>query len=123
MTILGIGVDIAHIPRFSALTKRRGPTSLARRILSQVEFDQWTRLDPSKNAQFMAVRWALKEATYKAVYPSLRPSWKDLSYHPLGTLGPGAKPSLSYESQPGLTLHCSVSHDGDYIFATVLVEK
>lgn len=57
MTILGIGVDIAHIPRFSALTKRRGPTSLARRILSQVEFDQWTHLDPSKNAQFMAVRY------------------------------------------------------------------
>jgi len=122
MAILGIGADIVYIPRFLALLQRRSPSALARRILSQPELEDWntTRSD---HARFLAVRWALKEATYKAVYPTLRPTWKDVSYHPLGALEAGSKPSMSYESQPGLTLHCSVSHDGDYVFATVLVEK
>jgi holo-[acyl-carrier protein] synthase len=35
--ILGIGVDIVHLPRITALIARRGKERLARRILSPTE--------------------------------------------------------------------------------------
>ncbi|KAF5393965.1 hypothetical protein D9757_000086 [Collybiopsis confluens] len=127
MAILGIGVDVAHIPRFTAMLKRRGPDKLAQRILSDLELAHWhashRRDHALKDEQYLAVRWALKEAAYKAVYPTFRPTWKDITYHSLGELETASKPCLSYKSHPNLTLHCSVSHDGDYVFATVIAEK
>lgn len=68
-------------------------------------------------------RWALKEAAYKALYPNYRPTWKDLTYYPLGAIKLGSKPVLSFKYQQDLSFHCSVTHDGDYVFATVVVEK
>lgn len=62
--IIGIGVDIADIRRFEKLLERFG-NRLAKRILSNselVEFEQ------SKNpAAFLAKRFAVKEATVKAL--------------------------------------------------------
>lgn len=72
-------------------------------------------------------RWTAKEAAYKALYPLMRLSWKDLSV----TKGPdGLKPHLifSEESRAHLTLeypprlHLSVSHDGDYVISFVVAE-
>ncbi|KAF9075905.1 4'-phosphopantetheinyl transferase [Rhodocollybia butyracea] len=126
MPIIGIGVDIAQISRVSALLNRRGSDKLAQRILSELELVHWhtSRSNVlSRDALFLGVRWALKEAAYKATYPTFCPSWKDLTYHPLGSREPGSKPMLSYKSCTSLSLNCSVSHDGDYVFATVLAEK
>lgn len=39
--ILGIGVDIVHLPRIAALIKRRGPQVLAKRILSSHEHNEF----------------------------------------------------------------------------------
>ena len=70
-------------------------------------------------------RWAVKEAVYKAVYPIVKPTWHDFTLRrPAGN----PKPDLAYhpkDSQLSLRLgrmHTSVSHDGDYTFATVIVE-
>ncbi|KAF9462580.1 4'-phosphopantetheinyl transferase [Collybia nuda] len=131
MTILGIGVDVVHIPRFAALLNRRGSRQLATRILSLEEYAQWqssSHSDPSHHARFFAVRWALKEAAYKAVYPVVRPTWKEFTYRGTGPGRVDPKPSLLYRprihadlSKVGL-MHISVSHDGEYVFASVLVE-
>lgn len=66
----------------------------------------------------------MKEAAYKALYPTTRPTWKELSY--VG-LNEGIKPSLRYtpvgeRSSIGV-IHVSVSHDGEYVFSQVLVES
>jgi hypothetical protein len=70
-------------------------------------------------------RWAIKEAVYKAVYPVVKPTWHDFTLQrPAGS----PKPDLVYhpkDSQLSLRLgrmHTSVSHDGEYTFATVIVE-
>ena len=70
-------------------------------------------------------RWAVKEAVYKAVYPIVKPTWHDFTLQ----RPPGSpKPDLLYhpkDSRFSLRLgrmHTSVSHDGDYTFATVIVE-
>ncbi|PSR73685.1 hypothetical protein PHLCEN_2v10604 [Hermanssonia centrifuga] len=128
MGIIGIGVDIVHLPRISSLISRRGPQRLANRILSKRELTDWYKLpshDLTRLSQFLAVRWSLKEAAYKAIYPSARPTWKDFTYHAVDHDG-NHKPFLVFHPPekkiPIGNIHSSVSHDGDYIFTTVLVE-
>ncbi|KAJ7667957.1 4'-phosphopantetheinyl transferase superfamily [Mycena polygramma] len=121
MSVLGIGVDVVHVPRIAALLLRY-PRRLPSRILSPDEAATEPHLlaDPT----FIAVRWAVKEAAYKALYPHHLPRWKDLSYYGLNN---GRKPMLVYRPPPPHDanigdIHVSVSHDGAYVFASVLVQ-
>jgi holo-[acyl-carrier protein] synthase len=61
MTILGLGVDLVHLPRIATLLARRDADKFARRILSEAETLQWKVLvnDATKRAQFLAVRYVL----------------------------------------------------------------
>jgi holo-[acyl-carrier protein] synthase len=58
MAILGIGVDIVHVPRILALIQRRKPENLATRILSKRELADWRELpqDLTVQARFLAGR-------------------------------------------------------------------
>lgn len=58
MTIHGIGVDILHIPRISALISRRGNEALAKRILSSEEWQEFREKGNTQQqaVQFLAVR-------------------------------------------------------------------
>ncbi|KAF9226505.1 4'-phosphopantetheinyl transferase [Gyrodon lividus] len=138
MTIHGIGVDLLHVPRMVALIERRGPARLASRILSPSELGDFRRLRPDKldakgqrapieaATRFLSVRWAVKEAAYKALYP-LKPTWKDLIYTTFD-IQTGSKPALVLHHNAGIVssplprLHVSVSHDGEYIIANVVAE-
>jgi len=142
MGIIGIGIDIIHVPRIVSLVARRTPAKLAARILSSSELSEWEALSPPttstptatvttmgstavatetpKWVRFLAVRWAVKEAAYKALFPNYRPTWKELSV----SKEPSdcGKPRLGYEKFENVRLHVSVSHDGEYIVANVLAE-
>lgn len=143
MPVHGIGIDILHVPRLAALIKRRGLSKLASRILSPVELGAFRALtcQPESGGggtsvanerglesivRFLGVRWAVKEAAYKALHP-LRPTWKELTYTSFDVKN-GLKPALVYTTSlgPGATparLHVSASHDGEYIVASVLAES
>lgn len=69
---------------------------------------------------FLVVRWATKEAAYKALSPLYKPTWKDLTVSKVP--GDGGKPSLTFERFVEVKLHVSVSHDGEYTVASVLAE-
>jgi len=69
---------------------------------------------------FLTVRWAIKEAAYKALSPLYKPTWKDLTVSK--PLEDGGKPSLAFEKYARVKLHASVSHDGGYTVASVLAE-
>ncbi|KAF9646497.1 4'-phosphopantetheinyl transferase [Thelephora ganbajun] len=139
MGIIGIGVDIVHTPRIASLVVRRTPARLATRILSRRELCEWETLSPPISSvpgpitegnldeimterwfRFLTVRWAIKEAAYKALFPLYKPTWKDLtvSKAPMG----GGKPTLTFENSAKVELHVSVSHDGEYTIANVLAE-
>ncbi|PCH41384.1 hypothetical protein WOLCODRAFT_89238 [Wolfiporia cocos MD-104 SS10] len=106
MGILGIGVDVLHVSRLAALIERRSAQRLASRILSA---------------------FSVKEAAYKAIYPVSRPTWKDLTLHGMETGPGGRKPRLEFQPSVPLPevgqIHASVSHDGNYVFTTVIVER
>ena len=60
MTILGIGVDLVHIPRIASLLGRRNPERFAAKILSTQEYNQWVSLgasEPFARLRFLAVRY------------------------------------------------------------------
>ncbi|KAK0453557.1 4'-phosphopantetheinyl transferase [Armillaria borealis] len=123
--ILGIGVDVVHVPRIAVVIARRGPERFAQRILSNEELQSWKTIHEGDRSRFLAVRWAVKEAAYKAMYPTVKPTWKDFSFRGLGQEFDGSKPSLFYRSPYPDTsvgeIHSSISHDGEYVFASVLV--
>ncbi|KNE64991.1 hypothetical protein AMAG_10660 [Allomyces macrogynus ATCC 38327] len=72
--------------------------------------------------RFVALRWAAKEATYKACFPFAKLTWQNVSIAKRG-----AKPSIRFHDVPELDrlapmAHLSVSHDGDHLVAMVVVE-
>lgn len=57
--VLGVGVDVVHLPRLAALVGRRGFERLATRILSKAEMADWKQLGSSDahKISFLAVRY------------------------------------------------------------------
>ena len=151
MAIIGIGVDVLHTPRILGLIQRQGASRFARRILSDKELAVWDAIpaaQQARRARFLAVRydsstygldtlltmscappcrWSVKEAVYKAVFPLIRPTWREFTFHSLSDDG-RVKPWLEYHPHIQAntttlgTIHSSVSHDGDYVLTSVLVE-
>jgi len=132
MGIIGIGIDIVHTPRIASLVARRTPAKLAARILSSSELREWETLSPPISSvpvpvateewfRFLTVRWAIKEAAYKALFPLHKPTWKDLTVSKAPA--DGGKPNLTFKGSTKVKLHASVSHDGEYTVANVLAER
>ncbi|KAI8972057.1 4'-phosphopantetheinyl transferase superfamily [Mycotypha africana] len=130
--ILGIGVDIVHIPRIAALITRRGKDRLAKRILSPVEWNEFEsqfltssslltdQLRQQKELTFLGSRWCIKEAVYKALYPTKKLEWKDVTVSKILD-----KPSIHIvngELYGVQKAHVSLSHDGEYTIAQVVLE-
>lgn len=71
------------------------------------------------------VRWAVKEAAYKALFGIGKLTWKDMTF----TSGKDVTPSLNiYLGKLPLhhnlgPVHVSVSHDGEYVVAMVVAES
>ncbi|KAG0277366.1 hypothetical protein BGZ96_002890 [Linnemannia gamsii] len=128
MGILGIGIDILHIPRLKQVLSRR-PDRFLTRILTKAELTELEKLKTELNGEivhdrairFVGARWALKEATYKALTPRLKLTWQDVTvYKDQG------KPCLDIPEKEKFGIgaaHCSVSHDGEYLVAQVLFES
>ncbi|EPQ29938.1 uncharacterized protein PFL1_02610 [Pseudozyma flocculosa PF-1] len=124
--VVGIGIDILHLPRLQQLVARQVSRSskgaetgedarlaaldrLARRVLCRSELLGWQALRDQLGAdttsdqahdslfRFLAVRWSAKEAAYKALYPIHVVSWKDLCVEKPLSAAVSATVSLSDE--------------------------
>ncbi|PLX79631.1 MAG: 4'-phosphopantetheinyl transferase [Desulfuromonas sp.] len=124
--IVGLGVDLTHIPRFRKLLteQKRG---VLERIFTPGELDYAM---PKKNpAPHLAARFAAKEAFLKALGTGLRDglSWQDMDVRrdKLGkpSLHLSGKAAEMIASRDVIALHLSYSHDGDYATATVILER
>lgn len=91
--IPGIGVDLLHLPRLATLLSRHNGRYLqpfARRILTRAELavfqqkQQQQAHDGPGLVRWLGVRWAAKEAAFKACGHAL--GWKHVAvaYHPSG---------------------------------------
>ncbi|KAL1929058.1 hypothetical protein VTP01DRAFT_2117 [Rhizomucor pusillus] len=119
--IIGIGVDILHLPRIAQLVSRRGSRPLARRILSPRELQEFDTLPNKKDqVRYLGSRWCIKEAIYKALYPAHKLEWKQV-----WVTKEKGKPVLHVLNAQSLGIyrsHVSLSHDGEYAIAQVVLE-
>ncbi len=126
MAVAGLGVDVAQVSRFRRFVAE-GKQGLLDRLFSPGEQAYaLAKKDPSPH---LAARFASKEAFLKALGLGLREgiSWQDIEVvrDELGA------PSLRVTgraaeilAERGIeTWHLSYSHDGDYAFATVILER
>lgn len=115
--ITGLGIDIVKISRVEE--------RLADRILSKKEWKIWEK---NKRKDFLAGRFALKEAFFKAIGTGMRNyNLKDISFIP-NDLG-----AIHIEENDVITclkkeynfdrIHSTLSHDGGVGVAVVILEK
>ncbi len=124
--IYGIGVDLVHIGRMEKVLKRWGKRFLRRVFTSEeIRFCNHRAFPPSS----FAIRFAAKEAFSKAIGLGMRGGirWRDIEiFH-----YPSGKPGLRLQGRASefcqeekiVGFHLSLTDEGDYGVATVVLEK
>ncbi len=107
--IAGIGCDIVAIQRFGEKID-----VLAKRILTNDEFTLFLNLSELRRPEWLAGRFAAKEAIVKAIS-------QDLPISKISVLSTnGGKPICTID---GYIIHVSISHEKDYAIAYAIAEK
>ncbi|EAW13390.1 holo-ACP synthase [Aspergillus clavatus NRRL 1] len=131
--LLNIGTDIVHLPRITRLLNRPGNYlhRFTRRILSEPEQQdfraRFATAAPAHistdMARWLAGRFAAKEAARKAAPAGAAAvSWKDVLVRVGDVEG---RPEVVYLDAEGggRVGKLSISHDGEYVVATVLAAE
>ncbi|KAB2330565.1 holo-ACP synthase [Bacillus mesophilum] len=114
--ITGIGIDIVELHRIQKLVDKQQKFAL--RILTHSEFQQFEQLHGKRQVEFLAGRFAAKEAYSKAIGTGIG---SDLSFQDIEIAkDERGKPSIMKPIQHGV--HLSISHSKDYAVAQVIIE-
>ena len=124
MSVVGIGVDLAQIPRVRRMVERWDERFL-RRVFTDGEIAYCRRRrDP---VQHFAARFAAKEATLKALGTGLSMGihWREMEVR----RSPGRAPTMTLHGRSleiardlgGRRVLLSLSHDGDYAMAQAML--
>lgn len=128
--IFGIGTDILRIERIAQTIGRRGER-FAEKILGPQELEKYHRRKAkvaSRGLQFLATRFAAKEAFSKAVGLGMRMpmTWRSMQV----LNAPSGKPIVvtsgaltDFMQQHGLSAHVTITDEVEYAVAFVIVEK
>ncbi|KPD00010.1 Holo-[acyl-carrier-protein] synthase [Geobacillus sp. BCO2] len=115
--IVGIGIDIVELERIRSLLERS--RKFPERILTPREKVQFGELPPARQAEFLAGRFAAKEAYAKALGTGIG---RHLSFQDIEIVSDEhGKPSIAAR-RDGETVHLSISHSRDYAVAQVVIE-
>jgi holo-[acyl-carrier protein] synthase len=114
--IKGIGIDIIELSRIKEIVTRQ--KKLVDRILTENEKQTFEQLPERRKVEFLAGRFAAKEAYSKAAGTGIG---KELSFLDIeietDNLG---KPFIA---KPEITGFISISHSRDYAVAQVIIEE
>ena len=126
MPIVGLGTDLARVERFRTFVANKKTALLGRLFTLNEREYAFAKKDP---APHLAARFAAKESCLKAFGLGWREgiSWHDMEVVPDELGRPdlhlsGRAAEIASSMQVGV-LHLSYSHDGDYAFATVILER
>lgn len=129
--IFGIGNDLVSLERMARVHQRQ-PKRFAKRLLSAQELSRFEALPDHKRLNFLAKRWAAKEALGKAlgtgiVAPVLLPAIT-VTHTAQGRPGLALSPALQafvetdLLANQGVRLHLSLSDEQHLVQAFVIVE-
>ncbi|WP_080848791.1 holo-ACP synthase [Cytobacillus gottheilii] len=115
--IIGIGIDIVELHRIQKLADKHQKFAL--RILTVSEYQQFEQLHGERQVEFLAGRFAAKEAYSKAMGTGIG---TDLSFQDIEIMkDERGKPSIMKPLQKGV--HLSISHSKEYAVAQVIIEN
>lgn len=116
--IQGIGVDLIELERIKELLA--GQKRFPKRILTASEHKHYNQLSPHRQIEFLAGRFAAKEAFSKAMGTGIghKVSFQDIEILPNKKNKPIAKSTLFSG-----TIHVSISHSKIYAIAQILLEN
>lgn len=125
--IYGIGVDIVHVSRIARLLEGRLRERFLKRAFHPCEISHVNNMEDVANGyRFLASRWAVKEATLKAIGERvLFPEITIVRYQesdPRPRLALHGKAHQIFQQKRIIRSHVSLSHDGDYALAQVILE-
>ena len=129
MTVLGVGVDLVHVPSFEDQMQRPGTRFDA--VFTPGERSDVQQKD-SLLASHFAARWAAKEAVIKAWSVSIfgEPPVMDEQIHHLIEVVTDAwgRPRIKLHGEvatllPDVDFQLSLSHDGDYTAYVVMSNR
>ncbi|MGD6878964.1 holo-ACP synthase [Bacillus infantis] len=113
--IEGIGIDIVEIGRISRMANR---AKFSERILTEGELAKYITLSDKRQLEFIAGRFAAKEAFSKANGTGIG---SELSFQDIEISNDRkGKPFFSKPEREGL--HLSISHSESYAVAQVVIE-
>jgi holo-[acyl-carrier protein] synthase len=113
--ITGIGIDIIELSRIEEILTRQ--KKLVDRILTLSEKEIFEQLPQRRRVEFLAGRFAAKEAYSKANGTGIG---KELSFLDIEIKSDSAgKP---YFIKPETRAHLSISHSKEYVVAQVIIE-
>ncbi|MCY9672032.1 MULTISPECIES: holo-ACP synthase [Bacillus] len=117
--IKGIGIDIVEINRLARVLSRQ--PRLPERILTLSEQDIFHALSEKRQLEFLAGRFAVKEAFAKAYGTGIG---SYLSFHDMEIQkDEHGKPFIKSEKTKGDQVHVSITHTKEYAAAQVLIER
>lgn len=125
MAIVGVGVDLARIGRFEKFVT--GKRAVLERLFTPAELEY--ALEKQRPEQYLAARFAAKEAFFKALGTGLRDglSWQQVAVvrddSGCPSLQLSGRAAELMQQRGAVTSHLSYSHDGDYAVATVILES
>ncbi|MFE8703024.1 holo-ACP synthase [Cytobacillus sp. FJAT-54145] len=115
--IFGTGIDIVELHRIKTLIERQ--SKFADRILTPYEKEKYEMLKESRKVEFLAGRFAAKEAFSKAIGTGIG---KELSFLDIEVAtSDNGKPAIVKPFSEGV--HLSISHSREYAVAQVTIEK
>jgi holo-[acyl-carrier protein] synthase len=129
VTVVGIGVDLVHVPAFAEQLALPGSRFEGVFLPGELRDARGRTTDPARH---LAARWAAKEAVIKAWSASLfgtAPVMSEHVHHLIELVADAwGRPRVRLHGEVadhlgGHSLEVSVSHDGDYAVAYVILSR
>lgn len=116
--IEGVGIDLLEIQRIKELVLRQ--PNFSKRILTEKEENYYQKLSEHRQIEFLAGRFAAKEAFSKAIGTGIG---GDVSFLDIEILPDSKnKPIVETKIYPG-TIHLSISHSDEFAVAQIILER
>ena len=115
MAITGLGMDAVELSRIEKIVAE--PKTFLQKVLTPAELEKYNSLPTKRKVEFLAGRFAAKEAYAKALGTGIGSA---ISFNEINCINDvNGKPSL--KNAPDA--HVSISHSRDYAVATVIIEE
>jgi holo-[acyl-carrier protein] synthase len=128
--IVGVGLDVVELERMERIMQRPGASRFAEKVLSNREAVRWAELAPRRALEYIAGRFAAKEAVVKALGCGIGAAvgFRDMEIMPEEAGRPVCRLSDSAWLRLGLDgsghrIHVAITHERTLAAATAVVER